>query len=485
MLHHLPGQGWSFKSACDGIFLSGCADLNSVSIHTGSSGVYGYAVGNQGTVLKLTGGAWSVDPEPVVSSQIPDLAGVYAVSEERAWAVGNDSAHELQILHRDGISWSRKTTGKAIFDSPAPSSQGSSVNLAALGSTVMGSPGSSTIWFAGGIYPVDPGQPLGQAQTPFTLSTEDQSDSQQNYTFTAYCPQQYSLSNDQIEPTQICDSGKTMPASGGPITSLSISQGEVFAGGRGLFHFRNGWFREPDAVGFLNSVAFSSATEGWVASSGNTEQASALVSSTRTIGHFTSNPERPHVARWPNANTNVLQAVAISPDGNSALAVGDHGTMLVYRKGVGWDRGQQVTNSDLHTVAWVNANDAWIAGNDGTMIHYANGRTSTARKATNEAIFSLAFNGSHGLAVGAGGTVLEFAGSQWNFAKKLSDAALYSVSAYRSGFAVAGANGTLAVTSSGGAGLDLDPSATQAASIEGQPTPAFIAVKGLKDGTLL
>src|SRR5207244_9003265 len=120
-------------------------------------------------------------------------------------------------------------------------------------------------------------------------------------------------------------------------------------------------------------IAFASAHEGWVASTGNTYGAGGnAYSSVLTVGHWTNNPESPSMARWPQANQKTLEAIALSPDRNGdALAVGTQTALVKYTSGRTWDRvDPNPTDKNLHGIAWPQRNSAWAVGDIGTILYY-------------------------------------------------------------------------------------------------------------------
>lgn len=484
VLHHVPGGGWT-SVGCPSIT---CTDLYGLSLRQDGATTTGYAVGQGSTVLRLSGGAWTPDDRPVIGSSV-DLNSVVASPDGDAWAVGQASSREMQIYRRETAGWNRKLTGKPIFDNPFPGSvdQGA-VNLAALGTSVGATPDGDSVWFGGGFYPVDPGNTLDDAERPFTILWERNTNA-----FTSYCPRLYSLSNDKATTEDICD--KPMPISPFNITSFSVQPGgEVFAGGMGLFHFKDGqWFREPDAVGYLSSVSFASANEGWVATTGNTiGVGGAARSSSITVGHYTTNPDQPRSARWPQFNKEVLKGVATLPNGKAAIAVGDNGVVMQYDPEAGWDKHLRRSFNNFNAVAWSSPSEAWAVGTTGLVARIKGGTTDVIfdqGMIVGEGLLGVAFASGRGFAVGGAGVILSYDGNAWRKdpdSTKLTRNALYSVTASGNGFMAVGAAGTLLVNPTGApGGWSVDVSIVDAIRLPRVSTPDLFSIQALPDGTLL
>jgi hypothetical protein len=367
MLHHTPGGGWVQVPLCPEVT---CSDLTSISLVGNGASLRGYAVGAQSTVLVLNAGSWTIDAVPVVSTSPIGFAAVAAINPDQALAVSDSSSRSLQMYERTPAGWTRQTTGNALFDN-APAVSNGNANLSAFGSAAAATP-DGKVWVSCGLVPDDflntLGDPaVGDKVRPFAMLFDPAVPAGQQGRFTSYCPKIYSLTNSVVQVQSLCD--QPFPVSPLDLASLSVVGGEVFGGGAGLFHFRNGgWYREPDAAGYLTSISFATPTEGWVATSGNAIGLSSIASSSSfTIGHFTSRPEPSMLARWPNPTTNTLYDVAVSPDGQRALAVGDDDTTMLYRSGIGWDKLTRRVLTDLRGVAWSSNDRAWAVGTHGTI----------------------------------------------------------------------------------------------------------------------
>lgn len=483
LVHLTPGGRWTYRSACPSVMpANDCSDLVGVSIKQVGSDVVGFAVGRGGRVLRLSQGEWQIDNRPLIptSQSPPDLVGVATINSEDAWAVGNSSSRELQLFRRGTVSWDRKFTGKPIFDSPAPSTEGSTINLAAVGSSMVATD-SGEVWAGGGIYPVNAGEPLGDPQSPFTINIKNETN------MVTYCPVQYALAGDNVEPTDICTA--SMPISKYDISSLSATpNGEIFAGGTGLFHFKSSvWFREPDAIGRLSNVAFASPSEGWVASTGDTiESGGPARSSTLVAGHYTSTPTKARTVRWPHFNTKVLQGIAVSPDGRKAIAVGNNGTAVYYEQGVGWDALSLAGLYSIRGVAWRSNSEAWAVGERGFIYRFdgKNLKGYDLGSATTKSLFGVAFDRQGvGYAVGTSGTILRFAGGSWSQVPSPTSSTLYDIAANGDGFTAVGADGTLLTNHGGGGGWQRDDAVRDLLSRPNTPLPAIYGVSMLPDGT--
>lgn len=476
---------------------SACADLKAITLRNGA----GYVVGSArdagagartSTVLTLKSGHWELDPRPVVSqSGAVDLNAVVAISDEDAWAIGGSGSRELQLFRRSPVGWTRIATGKPIFDNPAPSNDGRTVNLTAIGYTASATSDGRSVWFGGGIYPVNPTQPLEPADEPFTMQWRGTpGDFSNNGTFTSYCAPQYNISGDTFNTSDICD--RRMPLSRIDITSFSVlgsgDDPEVFAGGLGLYHFRNDvWWREPDTINYLSSVAFSSASDGWVASAGDAFGGGDITgSSENALGHYSASAETSHIARWPQYNTNLLQSIAIAPDGGRALAVGNEGTSMIYVPSVGWDQSPRVAAYSLHAVAWSGPNEAWAVGEKG-IIEKFDGKKFVAEQvgtaSDGNALMGVAFRSGRGFAVGANGTIISLQQGNWRADPASHDlkGTLYAISALGNGFVAVGDASTVLTNPSGTPG-DWHKEDVSGIIADSQP---LYAVKALSDGTVL
>src|SRR5205807_5640843 len=120
-----------------------------------------------------------------------------------------------------------------------------------------------------------------------------------------------------------------------------------------------------------------SPSEGWVATTNAPTGGPAAASF--TVGHFTDHPQPSQLARWPNPAVEPLYGVAVSPDGQRAMAVGDIApfsgdTAMLYRPGVGWDQFTSVALTNLRSAAWSSNDEAWAVGTNGGIVRL-NGTT--------------------------------------------------------------------------------------------------------------
>lgn len=482
------GSRWVTVERPDGL----SATLKSVSVGIEGGRTFGYAVGEGPVVLRMDSGRWFNDTRnlSVPSGENWDLLGVSAVDGAEAWAAGASSGAAL-VLRRTSGGWARVRTGEALFDEPGTRRVGASVVVSTTARSVSATRDGA--WVGGTIAPVDAGasfgDPAGDATRPFALYFRERDG------VTTYCPFQYSMAGDRASRSAVCE--QPLPLSGFGLVSLQAfrSSGEVFAGGLGLFHYRDGaWFREPNPIGFLSSVSFSSPVEGWVAGPGDAYGASGSASSIGTLGHWTKSPRRPSMARWPEPVTDSdalithpLEAVAVAPDGSGrAQAVGQNGAMLLYRPEVGWDSLPIVSPNSLHALAWPQANRAWAVGGLGTILRY-DGRAWTldhmSNRLTLASIFGVAFSGTRGYAVGANGLILRHEGGTWvkdPASSRLTSDDLYAVAAAGEEFVAVGAGGTVLVTKNGAWSRQggLEPILSR-----GGQLPTLYAVAGLPDGT--
>ena len=538
MLHYKRGENgdsWVQKGSCP----ADPCDLFAVSLRTGPSGAYGYAVGNQGLRLKLTtspeGAQWTPDATPFLdptdqqsTTSPPRLTAVAVISEEEVWAVGG--SRHLKLFRRTGQTatdlWERRLTGNPLFDNSFPlAGDVGGITFGALGYTAGATPDGSAVWFGGGFQPLDPDPSQEQSETrPFTVAwraTEGEG------TITTYCPAVYALDQQgsgAVETQSMCD--QRMPMGPGIISSISVipsEQEELFAAGLGLFHFKEGsWWREPDSAGYLASVSFFDSSEGWVAPG---EGIGALVarSPSPLVGHFTSKAQsKPRVARWPQPNRTHLESVSLAPDGR-AIAVGADSKAMLYQPGVGWDvippaiyfnsaegvfapeRGYRQTSHLMHGVDWRNESEAWAVGQFGVMLKY-DGATFTEDPASQDfgrpttdplpphkplpdppQLFAVAFvSPDLGYAVGAAGTILVYQDGVWSkdpMSGVITTKTLYDLVAVGNSIAAVGQDSTFLLNLTGQPGQWGESDAIRVAL--GGRNSALYSIKAVTDGTIL
>jgi Photosynthesis system II assembly factor YCF48 len=523
LVHHAAGGGgWQAGSSVAGV------TLESVSLSTSSSGaVTGYAVGDQKgnaiTVLHLSGGAWQPDGAHNLSGKTPDLVSVSVspANPDDAWAVSGDSSQTLVVLHRTSLGWQAVPTGEPMFDSPPAPTQNdgtpqgtvngtSTQNQAASGGGVAATPDGGA-WVVGRISPTDATHPFGDAVTgdssrPFAISLTP-SGAVSGFTAKSYCPALDTVTANTggsagttAVQQKLCDDVFPLAAFG--LTAVqALDGGEVFAAGMGLFHFSGGrWVRETDAVGYLNSLSFGSPTEGWVAGTGSNAISGGAFSETIAMGHWTTQPIVPGIARWPQTQQQPLEGVALDPGGSGqALAVGTDGAASRYLPGHGWQELPRQTSDSMHAIAWPATGSAWAVGNGGTLLHWDGAGWSESFVPLNGPLdvrpnlYGVAFSDAgHGWAVGDAGAIYSYSGGRWRVdrAHAANQPALYTVVATRSGEVVAaGDGGTVLVHR--GAGWQDDSGAEGLATQPGTPPPgatqpvaSFFASAALPDGTI-
>ncbi|HEV7678963.1 MAG TPA: hypothetical protein VGQ42_10385 [Candidatus Dormibacteraeota bacterium] len=514
-LVHLPAGGdrWTVvPDSATGV------TLESVSLAGPAGHVAGFASGaphadasgqSQVTVLELPAGSssWNLDTSATLiaaaaGAASADLPAIAAVSPSEAWATTGDSSSALYVLHDVGGSWSRVTTGSAMFDSaPVGATSGGSSsqqNQAANGSGIAAD--GNGAWVVGRLQPTDNSHPLGDTLTgdrsrPFAVHFHGSVDT--------YCPAVETAGTNNSTSTSSACGGGTLPLAAFGLTSVSmLGGGEVFAGGMGLFHFTGGhWQRETDSVGFVTSLSMARPDEGWVAGTGSNAISGGPFSETLAAGHWTRSPTIPAVARWPEPDrepvngvyaTPEVEAVALAPDASGeALSVGADGSRLRYLPGFGWNllaRGSYA----LHALAWPAPASGWAVGDSGTLSHFDgsawfDGEAPRAGfDAPPDDLFGIAFAGpGTGYAVGANGSILDYSGGTWRrdaASGALTRGTLYAVAAVPGGAVAVGDGGVVLVNHGGAWGVDTAAS-QQLASISGQPGPMYAAAS-LPDGTV-
>jgi hypothetical protein len=436
--------------------------LQSVSLVEDDGHTVGYAVGKASpngsgqaatTILRYDGSHWTREAATteMVADGSPGLIAVAAVSADEAWAVSDETVAGVRVYHRTNGAWRKVSTGQQVFDGPfpAPSPGGGAINQDARAASVAAT--KKGAWVGGSLRPADAaslaGGSAGDTSRPFVLHVTDSST-------TSYCPDRYEVRTAVGEGTapdvsRFCD--KPFPTAPFDVPSLAaVSDDEVFAGGLGLFHFKDGgWFREPDADGYIVSLAMSSATEGWTASGGGTYFRGNGVRAVSTLmGHWTDAPFKAKLARWPQSQSQPLESVAVAPDGR-ALAVGATGAAIAFDRELGWDATPSTVELEtLHGVAWA-GDTAFAVGGRGVIYHWdgAAWHADAASGVVPRTLFGVAFRGAgDGVAVGAAGTVLRYDGTAWRVddaASRLSGETLYAVAATDSGYVVVGAHGTV------------------------------------------
>jgi photosystem II stability/assembly factor-like uncharacterized protein len=477
-------------------------DLVSVSL-TLDHGVAGFAVGTHSTILRYDGRAWHIEPPtPQMEAQSrPDLGSVATVDAGSAWAVSGSSSQDLRVYHRTGAAeagtWETISPDASaqfpVFGGPHPApAPNGGVNQAAYGASVAAD--AKGAWVGGTMLPSEGLHPAGDTlpgdgTRPFVIHFSPTG------TPVSYCPDQYSLrktaQGQRVDQTAMCD--HPFPISSFGVTSLRIVGGAVFAGGLGLYHFREGdWFREPDSIGFIVSLALDSPHEGWFATTGNTFGAGgAIHASEPIVGHWTASPPAVRAARWPQPQMQPLFGIAVTPDGSGrAMAVGDEGAVVLYLPGAGWDSLARPTAEALLDVAWSDAKRAWAVGVQGVMAWYDGAVWSSLAepdRITRSSLFGVAFKGpKEGVAVGAQGTILRYDGA-WRedpASTHLTKQDLYDVAFTREGVVVVGDEGTI-LEDTGSGFRSVDAPRQTILKVSDEDLPPLYAVDALPDGTVV
>lgn len=443
LLHKAPGSDQWVQAPQSGTLTS--ATLNSVSLSRDG----GYAVGLGPTIFRLSGPSWVPESQSEIAAQTSELHAVATVGPNDAWAIatgqvqGVDST-SLLIYRRTAAGWSRVTTGQAIFDSPPAKSGDGALNRSAeAGSIAADAKGA---WIGGRMFPRSVGAPEGDADPGdtsrgFVLRYDNASQR-----FTSYCPDQYSDNTNGLDLSRLCD--EPFPTAPFHIASMSISpQGDVFAGGMGLFRFSGkGWYREPNANGYLMSISMGSNSEGFVASSGRSLGAGGLIrSSSTTIGHWTAAPKPSAIARWSQPQDQLLEGLALAGDGSGrAIAVGALGAASIF-SGAAWDSVNPVIGYNLHAAAWPAGSVPWAVGSRGFILRLRGNDWNVVDSPTNQSLFSVAFRSpAEGVAVGLGGTIVVYRNGTWRDESPASiPNDLYGIVATPNGYVAVGSDGAV------------------------------------------
>ncbi|GAC1408657.1 MAG: hypothetical protein NVSMB57_00220 [Actinomycetota bacterium] len=453
VVHHSPGGPWVQQTA-----RAASADLHSVSLVGDGNGVAGFAVGDGPTVLRLSNGRWAADSGTALITV--DLTAVSTFSTVGAVAVSGNSSQDLSVFRRSSAGWQKVSTNEAVLDGPHPTRVGNNLVVRRASGASVATLSDGTAWIGGVLYVTDAANAFGDdTGRPFVVRVGPDAAGigSPKSAVTSYCASGYIVSGTNTSEQPICD--ERFPMAQYDVTSIkTLSPTEIFAGGQGLFHFKDGaWTREPDSNGYLISMAFASPKEGWVASTGQIYGAGGSAYSTLlTIGHWTTNPDRPLIARWPQPNDKTLEAGAQEPNNaGDALAVGVNGAAVRYVKGLVWDTALTSTPLTLHGVAWPQQSSAWAVGDHGVIQHY-NGSIWAADPAsetlTTHSLFGVAFRDGIGYAVGIGGTILRYDGSSWSVAagsETLTTNPLFAIASTPSGFVAVGGNATMLEESGG------------------------------------
>lgn len=468
--------------------------LQSVSLAQEGGRIVGYASGQGSTIYRyLQGEPWSREPTPaVMSADLTPGLFISAVSADVAWAVSDSrQSNGVKIYRRSaGGGWSKVLVGDPIFDSPPATGRRGGYNAKAWGSAVAATP--STVWVGGAMQP---------GEAPFTPPNDQESDVTRPFLVqisgatgavqSTYCPNLYRLrqrGDAPIDTTALCE--KPFPSASYDIPSISIVGGEAFAGGQGLFHFKSGsWFREPNTNGYLISISMASASDGWVATTGNTVlRGLAIRSNSPFVGRWTSESQSPRrgVARWAQTQANALESVAFSPDSRTAMAVGQRGAAIYFDSQLGWDKRLPNIAYAIHGIAWPDSRP-WVVGEKGLIGRYNPGSKTWSYDRANgqfPTLFGVAFKSpSEGVAVGAGGTIISYDGSAWRRDSTPTNQTLYAVAATPTGYVAVGRQGTILEKRSGSWIVHGELTGI----LDGLPyrSPALYATTVLADGQII
>lgn len=423
------------------------ATLTSVSITPSGAG---FAAGVGPTILRLSQGRWALDqPSAEMTAQAPEIQSIAAVAVDQAWVVATGQVTGVDatslLIYRRGVGgWTTVKTGQAIFDSPPAKAPSGELNRSTEAGVVAAD--ARGAWIGGRIFPRSAATPDGDS-TPgdssrafvihYDVSTQR---------FTSYCPDLYSENVAGNDLTKMCD--EPFPTAPFHVATISLSpDGDVFAGGLGLFRFSGrGWSREPDANGYLISISMASRSEGFVVSPGRSLGAGGLIrSSSTTIGHWTRLPNRPAAARWAQPQDQLLESVALAGDGSGrAVAVGAEGAGVLY-SGSAWDSINPLLSFGLHATAWPAGSEPWAVGSRGIILHLRGNTWTLVDAPAHSSLFGLAFaSAADGMAVGLGGTMLHYSGGRWSdVSTSAMTEDLYTVVATPNGYLAAGKDGAV------------------------------------------
>jgi len=212
-----------------------------------------------------------------------------------------------------------------------------------------------------------------------------------------------------------------------------------------IFSVVNGWYpvQTGDAYPALMSVTFQSDLEGWACGY------------TSKISHTTNGG-----AEWywqdVTAPNDLIDIDFI--DLNNGWAVGNNGTIINTNDGgaTTWNIQTSGTSENLLGVSFVDSTNGWAVGENGTILFTTNGGSTWAPQTSNttESLRSAHFvDAAYGWAVGTNGTILYTNNGGTNWSLQTSGTTEYLRNVYfldsSTGWAV-GDNGTILVTNNGG-----------------------------------
>ncbi len=98
---------------------------------------------------------------------------------------------------------------------------------------------------------------------------------------------------------------------------------------------------------------------------------------------------------------------------NEGWVVGDNGTILHFDKGK-WTRVNSPTTEFITSIAMNSASDGWAVGKGGVILHYIGGRWALVQSPTTNILYGIAFpSANDGWSIGDGGTILHYIGREW------------------------------------------------------------------------
>jgi hypothetical protein len=301
------------------------ATLNSVAMVSATDG---WAVGDNGALLRYNGQAWVASSLPVTTT----LFSVSISSANNGWALGidNTSCCTDILLRWNGAKWES-------FTSPSPPWPVSMKDISV--------PNDTSAWVAGGIFICSLGPPCNPSDATGTISHWNGS-SWNNTSIPNIFLWSISMISDTdgwavgtevVQPTKQLRSA-IMHWNGSAWISITHPTIE-YPGGS----IRN----------ILEEVSALNATNAWVAVSNQ----NALL--------------RWNGATWTQINSPVGGKPSIATISiNDAWAVGSDG-VTGHWDGNMWAQVSTPVTTTLMSVAMVSANDSWAVGENGVILHYA------------------------------------------------------------------------------------------------------------------
>ncbi|MFQ6059519.1 MAG: hypothetical protein ACE5MB_11645, partial [Anaerolineae bacterium] len=118
---------------------------------------------------------------------------------------------------------------------------------------------------------------------------------------------------------------------------------------------------------------------------------------------------------WPTSLTNNLNAVAVVPGSDEVWAVGDEGVILHYADGR-WSLAERPSLENLYDVHMVSADEGWAVGDGGRILRYqGDGWSRWPASPTPRNLNAVhMLSAEEGWAVGEEGTVIHYTGGGWS-----------------------------------------------------------------------